>query len=103
MKFMWWRGPGAHGLLHVSGAEISSGSTIRARTRGYGRSGFNATSIAFPGQGCYRVTGRAGTAELTFVTLVRTCSVLPALPAAERRSLAGWCARIAAAIAGDHF
>ncbi|MGN6380912.1 MAG: hypothetical protein ACTHNU_18310, partial [Gaiellales bacterium] len=92
MKFMWWRGRGARGLLHISGSEIASGRAIHARTFGYGYSGFNASSIFFPGQGCYRVTGTAGRSELTFVTLVRTCSVLPSLPPARRRSLAGWCA-----------
>jgi hypothetical protein len=92
MKFMWWRGSGAHGVLRITGQEIASHAPVRGRTFGYGYSGFNASSIFFPGQGCYRVTGSAGGAALTFVTLVRTCSVLPQLPHAQRKRFATWCA-----------
>jgi hypothetical protein len=92
MKFMWWRGTGAHGALSITGHEIASRASVRARTFGYGESGFNPSSIFFPGPGCYRVTGSAGGTTLTFVTLVRTCSVLPELPRRQRQSFAGWCA-----------
>jgi hypothetical protein len=37
---------------------------------GYGDSGFQATGIIFPTEGCWEVTGRVGEASLTFVTLV---------------------------------
>ena len=85
MKFPWWRGPGVRGFLRITGAETGSGLPVTARTEGYGRTGFNASGIYFPGEGCYRVTGRAGQAEITFVTLVRTCSVVRELPASDRR------------------
>jgi len=85
MKFPWWRGPGVRGYLHITGEEVGSGLPVRARTAGYGRTGFNASAIYFPTEGCYRVTGRAGEAELTFVNLVRTCSVLPEPSPALRR------------------
>jgi hypothetical protein len=84
MKFPWWRGSGVHGHLHISGYEIASGDSIRAHTSGYGVTGFNATGIFFPVEGCYRVTGEADGVELTFVTLVRTCSALAELPPRER-------------------
>jgi hypothetical protein len=84
MKFPWWRGPGVRGHLHISGYEIASGESIRAQTSGYGVTGFNATGIFFPTEGCYRVTGEADGTELTFVTLVRTCSALAELPRRER-------------------
>jgi len=91
MKFMWWRGSTARGLLHISGNDVASGAPLRARSRGYGLAGFNASSIFFPGPGCYRVTGRAGGARLTFVTLVRTCSALPQLPPSWRQRYSTWC------------
>jgi hypothetical protein len=91
MKFPWWRGPGVSGYLRISGQEIVAQRPVAARTAGYGLTGFNASAIFFPTEGCYRITGRAGGAEITFVTLVRTCSVLPELPTVERRRLAAGC------------
>ena len=88
MKFPWWRGPGVRGALRITGNEVVSGQPVSARTAGYGRTGFNASSISFPEPGCYRITARAGPAEMTFVTLVRTCAVLPELPPQERRRYA---------------
>jgi hypothetical protein len=37
---------------------------------GYGDAGFQASGIDFPTEGCWEVTGRVGSASLTFVTLV---------------------------------
>lgn len=37
---------------------------------GYGDTGFQASTIIFPTVGCWEVTGRAGDAELSFVTRV---------------------------------
>jgi hypothetical protein len=91
MKFPWWRGSGVRGTLDITGEDVGTHRPVSARTAGYGLTGFNASAIVFPGEGCFRVTGRAGTGELTFVTLVRTCSVLPELPRGERRRLAQWC------------
>ena len=90
-KFMWFRGRGAHGLLDIGGSEANSGAAVRGRTHGYGLRGFNASSIFFPGPGCYHVTGMAGAAQLTFTTLVRSCSVRRQLPRAWRKDLAIWC------------
>ena len=94
MKFMWWRGSSVHGVLHISGSQLHGSGFVRGRTAGYGLTGFNPSSIYFPHQGCYRVTGRAGGARLSFVTLVRTCSVLPELTRRQRKALAiskNWC------------
>jgi hypothetical protein len=96
MKFMWWRGSSVHGVLHIGGSRLDAGGLVRGRTAGYGLTGFNASSIYFPGQGCYRVTGTAGGAALSFVTLVRTCSVLPELSPRQRTALTknlskNWC------------
>jgi hypothetical protein len=70
-KFPWWRG--VSGQLTIGGAGVG-GSEGRVRgdiPLGYGDIGFQATSIIFPGEGCWRVTGRAGSASLTFVVDVR--------------------------------
>ncbi len=37
---------------------------------GYGLSGFQASGVIFPTEGCWEVTGRVGNVSLTFVTLV---------------------------------
>ena len=37
---------------------------------GYSDAGFQASGIIFPTEGCWEVTGKAGNASLTFVTLV---------------------------------
>jgi hypothetical protein len=96
MKVMWWRGSGVHGVLHITGSQLDAGGVVRGRTAGYGLTGFNASFIFFSGQGCYRVTGTAGGAALSFVTLVRTCSVLNELPTRLRRLVSAnlsknWC------------
>jgi hypothetical protein len=91
-KFMWYRGSTVHGVLYISGSQLDAGGVVHGRTAGYGLTGFNASSISFPGEGCYRVTGRAGGAALSFVTLVRTCSVLPELSPRRRQALTrSWC------------
>jgi hypothetical protein len=92
-KFMWYRGSNVHGVLHISGAQLNTGGgDVRGRTGGYGLTGFNASSIYFSGQGCFRITGEAGPATLTFVALVRTCSVLPELSSRRRKALSKhWC------------
>jgi hypothetical protein len=55
---------------------------------GYGESGFQASGVVFPGAGCYEITGEAAGATLTFVTLVRPCSALAALPRSQRKAYA---------------
>ena len=82
-------------IADVVAADVGAnfaGGLVRGRTAGYGLTGFNASSIYFSGQGCYRVTGRAAGAALSFVTLVRTCSVLPELTRRQRNALSkNWC------------
>jgi hypothetical protein len=85
MKFPWWRAPDVHGALHITGYELSLGIPVRADVPdGYGDTGFQASGILFPVEGCYQVTGETGGAQLTFVTLVRQCSAIAELPPAER-------------------
>jgi hypothetical protein len=96
MKFMWYRESSVHGVLHINGSQLDADGVVRGRTAGYGLTGFNASSIFFSGQGCYRVTGRTGGASLSFVTLVRTCSVLHELSPRQRKAISknlakNWC------------
>jgi hypothetical protein len=85
MKFPWWRAPEVHGALHITGHELTLGVAVRADVpSGYGDTGFQASGIVFPVEGCYQVTGEADGAQLTFVTLVRPCSAIAEMPPAER-------------------
>jgi len=70
MKFPWQRG--VRGELTISGRRLDGDAPpLRALVpAGYGDQGFQATSLIFPTEGCWEVTGRVGDASLTFVTSV---------------------------------
>jgi len=72
MKFPWWRGEGVRDPLSIEGHRLDAPSPpLRADIpEGYGDTGFQASSITFPSEGCWQVTGSAGSASLTFVTRV---------------------------------
>jgi hypothetical protein len=74
-KFGWWRS--AAGRLQITATRID-GPAPAARAHipsGYGRKGFQSTSISFPTVGCWRVTGTVGRlARLTFITSVEVKS-----------------------------
>jgi len=88
MKFPWWRGPGVHGHLHIRGHELILGVPVRADASGYGTTGFNASGIVFPVEGCDRIRGEADGAVLSFVTMVRPCAALAELSPSQRRDYA---------------
>lgn len=73
MKFPWWRGEGVRGPLTLHGRDISGqgyeelGSEI---PRGYGDTGFQASGLIFPQEGCWEITAEAGEAELVIVVEV---------------------------------
>lgn len=69
-KFPWWRG--VSGSLRIDGRRLDGPSPPLAANipDGYGSTGFQASVVLFPTEGCWEVTGRAGEASLTFVTLV---------------------------------
>lgn len=73
MKFPWWRGPGVRGAFEIRGYETHLGVAIRAHAGGYGHTGFNASAIIFPGEGCYQITATVDGDRLAFVTWVRSC------------------------------
>lgn len=72
MKFGWWRGKGAAGTLNIAGKRLDGQAPpLQAEIpEGYGDTGFQASGLVFPSEGCWQVTARAGEAELTIVTLV---------------------------------
>jgi hypothetical protein len=73
MKFGWYRL--TSGYLTITGRRLdgpappASGLTFRGA---YGLTGFNASGVTFPTEGCWQVTGRVGRVSLTFVTFVIT-------------------------------
>jgi hypothetical protein len=69
-KFPWWRG--VRGDLRISGHRLDAGGpSLRAHIpSGYDPTGFQASEIIFPTEGCWEVTAAAGDADLAFVTLV---------------------------------
>ena len=74
MKWPWWRG--ARGKLTIIGRRLDGEAPPLAAVipSGYGTSGFQPSGISFPTEGCWKVTGAAGGAKLTFVTLILKAS-----------------------------
>jgi len=72
MKFGWTRGEGLRGKLKIHGRRLdASAPPLRASIPdGYGDTGFQATALIFPTEGCWEVTGEVGETRLTFVTRV---------------------------------
>lgn len=70
MKFPWWRA--VRGKLTIQGRRLDAPAPpLRASIPGgYAETGFQATGLIFPTEGCWEVTGRVGEASLTFVTRV---------------------------------
>ena len=71
MKFGWYRL--TNGYLAITGRRLdapappASGLTFPGD---YGLTGFNASGVNFPTEGCWQVTGRVGRVALTFVAFV---------------------------------
>jgi len=72
MKFGWTRGEGLRGKLTIHGRRLDvAAPPLRADIPdGYGDTGFQATALIFPTEGCWEVTGEVGDTRLTFVTRV---------------------------------
>jgi hypothetical protein len=73
IKAPWWRGRGVRGRIRVQARRLDARAPRVDRTiepSGYGLTGFQAMGLELPTTGCWRITGNAGTASLTVVTLV---------------------------------
>ena len=73
MKWPWYREHSIEGELEIQGRRLdapSERSVSANHSPVLGDPGFHAGAITFPSEGCWEVTGRAGDASLTFVTLV---------------------------------
>lgn len=72
MKFGWYRADGLRGKLTITGKRLDAPAPpLRADVPdGYGDTGFQATALIFPTEGCWQVTGKVGSTSLTFVTRV---------------------------------
>jgi hypothetical protein len=69
MKFGWYRL--TSGFLAITGRRLdASAPPASGAASGYGLTGFNASGVIFPTEGCWQVTGRVGRVTLTFVTFV---------------------------------
>jgi len=70
-KLGWWRE--VAGRLIITGHRLDGAGRLTAdvgTVAEYGPRGFVSSGVTFPSQGCWRVTGRVGGADLTFSTLV---------------------------------
>jgi hypothetical protein len=69
LLFGWYRLTSGH--LRITGRRLDAPAPpLSGQTSGYGLTGFNASGVIFPTEGCWQVTGRVGRAALTFVTFV---------------------------------
>jgi hypothetical protein len=66
----WWRG--VAGTLRIGGRRLEgSAPPLRADVpSGYGRTGFTPAGLTFPTTGCWKVTGKVGRAQLSYVVKV---------------------------------
>jgi hypothetical protein len=72
MKFGWTRGEDLRGKLKIHGRRLDAPAPpLRADIPdGYGDTGFQATALIFPTEGCWEVTGEVADTRVTFVTRV---------------------------------
>jgi len=70
-KFMWWRS--VEGTLTIEGHRVDAPARhVKPDIpRGYGDTGFQASGITFPSEGCWQITGKVGDSALSFVVEVR--------------------------------
>jgi hypothetical protein len=73
VKFGWQHGPGVRGRVAVQARRLDDRAPPVRRgisASGYGLAGLQASGIAFPTSGCWRVTASVRRAYVTFVLLV---------------------------------
>lgn len=72
VKVPWYRF--AKGTLRITATRLDKPSrSARADVpSGYGNTGFQASSIYFPSEGCWKIIGTVGHTKLTYVTIILT-------------------------------
>lgn len=71
MKIPWYRGKGVRGKLTIRGKRLDAPAPpLRSHFSDYGDTGFQASIVIFPTEGCWQVTGKVADASVTFVTRV---------------------------------
>jgi hypothetical protein len=72
IKYPWFRAAGLTGKLTVTGRRLDAAAPpLNAEIpSGYGTTGFQATGLIFPTDGCWEITGKVGDTILTFVNRV---------------------------------
>jgi hypothetical protein len=70
MKFGWWHTE--PGKLQITGRRVDATAppAVADVPDGYGTTGFQASGVTFPTEGCWEITGTVGASSLTFVTFV---------------------------------
>ena len=70
MKFGWWRS--ATGKLQITGRRLDAPAPPARGVvpDGYGATGFQASGVEFPTEGCWEITGALPSTSLSFVTFV---------------------------------
>ena len=73
-KFPWMRM--VPGSLTITGRRLDAPAPpLKSYVPfGYGHTGFQASGVTFPGEGCWQVTGKVDHTSLTFVNLVITAA-----------------------------
>jgi hypothetical protein len=102
VKIAWRRGPGVVGRVSVEARRLDGPAPpVRRRisARGYGLTGLQVSGIAFPSQGCWRVTASARGASVTFVLLLlKPGASRPPAPRTHPRGVIVDCTRRSEAI-----
>lgn len=72
MKYPWFRAQGLTGKLTITGRRLDGAAPpLRAHIpKGYSATGFQATELIFPTEGCWEIAGKVGDTTLTFVNRV---------------------------------
>jgi len=72
MKYPWFRAAGLTGKLVITGRRLDAAAPpLKANIpSGYLDTGFQATALIFPTEGCWEITGKVGDTTLTFVNRV---------------------------------
>jgi hypothetical protein len=71
IKFPWWRGTGVVGPLRIQGRRLDrKDDLLRAEIPNARNTGFEATTVIFPGAGCWQIVATAGRGSLRVVVLV---------------------------------